>query len=76
MSGADSDDVELPDSDEVELPDGPALWRCRNAGCIATKPRTEVVETKRKTIYRCPECKRGLHIDWHDDQTDSGEKKQ
>ena len=53
---------------EAELPEGPALWRCRNGGCIAMKPRTEVTETERKTIYRCPECKRGLHIDWHDEQ--------
>ena len=52
---------------EFELPDGPALWKCKNGACIAMKPRTEVRETERKTTYRCPECKRALHIDWHDE---------
>ena len=58
--------MSLPHADDLDLPEGPALWECKNGDCIAMKPRTVVEETERKTVYRCPECKRGLHVDWNE----------
>jgi len=68
--------TELPKADELDLPQGPALWRCKNGGCMAYKPRTEVTETERKTTYRCPECKRALHVDWNPEADITGEADQ
>jgi len=47
-------------------PQGPA-YRCRNGDCEYLKPTTTVHESERKTVYRCPGCRRGLHIDWKED---------
>ena len=68
--------TELPKADELDLPQGPALWRCKNGDCMAYKPRTEVTETERKTTYRCPECKRALHVDWNPEPDITGEADQ
>ena len=67
---------DLPRADDLDIPQGPALWRCKNAGCMAYKPRTEVIETERKTAYLCPECKRALHVDWNPEATSTGEADQ
>lgn len=61
--------MSLPDADEFDLPEGPALWECKNAGCAAVKPKTEITETQRKTLYRCPQCSQILHADWSSEAT-------
>jgi len=44
---------------------GPS-FQCRNGSCVLIEPRTTVHESERKTLYRCPECRRVLHADWND----------
>lgn len=53
------------DGFDRETAQGPEL-PCPNGDCEHQKPKTTVHESERKTIYRCPGCRQGLDVEWHE----------